>query len=188
MSDRACAAQVASDALRMLSRQPRQTGHMLDNMSTLDALDQQLLSLVLAEPRLGVLETSRRLGIARGTAQARLNRLEQEGVLSWTPAVNAAGLGQVVTAFATLEVHQGAGLAPIADHLSSIPEVLEAHTTTGQGDLLCRIVAKDHADLQRVLDAITSTGLVSRTSTVISLAEVVRYRVAQLLGTGSMLR
>lgn len=151
-------------------------------MTTLDALDRRLLSLVLAEPRLGVLETSRRLGIARGTAQARLARLEREGVLSWTPTVSAQGLGHVVTAFATLEVHQGTGREPIAQHLASIPEVLEAHTTSGQGDLLCRIVATDHADLQRVLDAITSTGLVSRTSTVLSLTEVVPYRVSQLLG------
>jgi hypothetical protein len=59
--------------------------------------------------------------------------------------------------------------------------VLEAHTTRGQGDLLCRVVARDHADLQRVLDAITATGLVSRTSTVISLTNEVPYRVAQLL-------
>ncbi|MCW2585924.1 MAG: DNA-binding transcriptional regulator, Lrp family, partial [Frankiales bacterium] len=41
-------------------------------MSTLDALDRALLRLLLDEPRLGVLETSRRLGVARGTTQARL--------------------------------------------------------------------------------------------------------------------
>lgn len=165
----------------MLSKSTSQVRHSLDNMTTLDRLDPQLLAVALSDPKLGVLETSRRLAIARGTAQARLSRLERDGVLSWTPTVSAAGLGHVVTAFATLEVHQGAGLGPIAEHLASIPEVLEAHTTSGQGDLLCRIVATDHADLQRVLDAVTSTGLVSRTSTVISLTEVVPFRVAQLL-------
>jgi DNA-binding Lrp family transcriptional regulator len=90
-------------------------------------------------------------------------------------------MGFPVLAFATLEVHQGRGHASIAAHLRSIPEVLEAHTTSGHGDLLCRVVARDHADLQRVLDAITATGLVSRTSTVISLTNEVSYRVAQLL-------
>ncbi len=156
-------------------------------MPTLDALDRSLLQLVLEEPRLGVLETSRRLGIARGTAQARLTRLEQAGVLrDWAPTVDPAGMGFAVMAFATLEVHQGRGIKNIAEHLRSIPEVLEAHTTSGQGDLLCRIVARDHADLQRVLDAITSTKLVSRTSTVISLTNEVPYRVAQLLlGSGA---
>ena len=150
-------------------------------MTTPDDLDRRLLQLALTEPRLGVLETSRRLGIARGTAQARLARLERDGVLSWEPTVAPTGLGFAVTAFATLEVHQGHGIAAISDHLRSIPEVLEAHTTSGQGDVLCRIVARDHADLQRVLDAITATQLVARTSTVISLTAEVPYRVAQLL-------
>jgi DNA-binding Lrp family transcriptional regulator len=151
-------------------------------MSTPDALDRSLLRLVLTEPRLGVLETSRRLGIARGTAQARITRLEAIGAIrDWAPTVDPSRLGFGVLAFATLEVHQGSGHQQIVEHLRSIPEVLEAHTTTGQGDLLCRIVARDHPDLQRVLDAITATGLVSRTSTVVSLTNEVPYRVAQLL-------
>jgi DNA-binding Lrp family transcriptional regulator len=151
-------------------------------MSLPDVLDRALLRLLLAEPRLGVLETSRRLGIARGTAQARLTRLERTGVLrDWAPTVDPARLGFPVLAFATLEVHQGRGHREITEHLRSIPEVLEAHTTSGQGDLLCRLVARDHPDLQRVLDAITATGLVARTSTVISLVNEVPYRVAQLL-------
>jgi DNA-binding Lrp family transcriptional regulator len=151
-------------------------------MPSLDALDRALLRLVLSEPRLGVLETSRRLGVARGTAQARLSRLERTGVLrDWAPAVDPAGMGFEVLAFTTLEVHQGSGRRPLEEHLRSIPEVLEAHTTTGQGDVLCRIVARDHPDLQRVLDAITATGLVARTSTVIALTDEVPYRIGQLL-------
>jgi DNA-binding Lrp family transcriptional regulator len=153
-------------------------------MTTLDALDRSLLQLLLAEPKLGVLETSRRLGIARGTAQARLARLERDGVIrEWAPSVDPAGLGYGVMAFATLEVHQGHGIQQINKHLASIPEVLEAHTTSGQGDVLCRIVARSHADLQRVLDAVTSTQLVARTSTVISLTNEIPYRVRQLLGS-----
>ena len=152
-------------------------------MPTVDALDRSLLRLLLTEPRLGVLETSRRLGIARGTAQARIARLERDRVLrDWAPTVDVRGLGFAVTAFATLEVQQGGGHRAVADHLRSIPEVLEAHTTTGQGDLLCRIVARDHADLQRVLDALTASPLISRTATVISLTDEIPYRVVQLLG------
>jgi DNA-binding Lrp family transcriptional regulator len=151
-------------------------------MSSIDDLDEALLHLLLTEPRLGVLEMSRRLGVARGTAQARLTRLERDGVLrDWAPTVDPSGLGFAVMAFATLEVQQGRGIRQISDHLRSIPQVLEAHTTSGQGDLLCRIVARDHADLQRVLDEITSTQLVARTSTVISLTNEIPYRVVQLL-------
>ena len=166
-----------------LRRQTSRSGARLDNMPSLDPLDRSLLRLLLTEPRLGVLETSRRLGIARGTAQARINRLERDGVLrDWAPTVDPGAMGFAVTAFTTLEVHQGHGIARITEHLLSIPEVLEAHSTSGQGDVLCRIAARDHADLQRVLDAITATQLVAGTSTVISLTAEVPLRVAQLLG------
>lgn len=45
----------------------------------LDELDAKLLSLLTTEPRLGVLECSRRLGVARGTVQARLDRMIARG-------------------------------------------------------------------------------------------------------------
>ena len=41
----------------------------------IDALDARISELFAAEPRVGVLEASRRLGVARGTVQARLDRL-----------------------------------------------------------------------------------------------------------------
>lgn len=164
-------------------RQTSQSAARLVDMTSLDALDRALLRVLLAEPRLGVMETARRLGVARGTAQARIARLEREGVLrDWAPAVDPASLGYAVTAFTTLEVHQGRGIREITEHLRSVPEVLEAHTTSGQGDVLCRIVARSHADLQRVLDLVTSTGLVARTSTAISMTTEVPYRIAQLVG------
>jgi DNA-binding Lrp family transcriptional regulator len=40
-----------------------------------------VLQLFAAEPRIGVLEASRRLGVARGTVQARLDRLVSAGVI-----------------------------------------------------------------------------------------------------------
>ena len=54
---------------------------------------------------------------------------------------------------------------PVAERLAAIPEVLEVHTITGAGDMLCRVVARTNADLQRVLDAIVSAEGVVRSST-----------------------
>ena len=56
-----------------------------------DALDARLLDLLTAEPRAGVLEASRRLGVARGTVQARLDRLVARGVIrSFAPTLDPA--------------------------------------------------------------------------------------------------
>src|SRR5207302_6731060 len=102
----------------------------------LDELDARLLLLLTDEPRLNVLECSRRLGVARGTVQARLDKLVSKGVLGgFPPALDLAAMGYGLTAFAVLEIAQGRR-SEVAEGLSAIAEVCEVHATTGQGDLL----------------------------------------------------
>src|SRR5690242_7593631 len=108
----------------------------------IDELDAALIELLAAEPRVGVLEASRRLRVARGTVQARLERLQDRGVITgYGPDVDPAALGYEVTAFITLESRQAGGHDPVAERLAAIPEVLEAHTITGVSDMFCRVVA-----------------------------------------------
>ena len=148
----------------------------------MDTLDARIVGLFAAEPRVGVLEASRRLGVARGTVQARLDKLESAGVVrGWGPDVDPAALGYPVTAFVTLGIRQPRGHDPLAERLAAIPEVLEVHTITGSGDLLCRVVARSNADLQRVIDAIVTVDGVERTATVIVLATLVPYRAQPLV-------
>jgi len=150
----------------------------------MDQLDRTLLELFAAEPRVGVLEASRRLGVARGTVQARLDRLQASGVVSgWGPELEPSALDHPVTAFLTLEIRQetsGGGHDAVARHLERIPEALEAHTITGAGDLWVRVVARSNADLQRVIDDVLDDARIVRSSTVIALATQVPYRVLPL--------
>jgi DNA-binding Lrp family transcriptional regulator len=152
----------------------------------IDRLDAALIELLAAEPRVGVLEASRRLGVARGTVQARLDGMRERGVITgYGPEVDPAALGYEVTAFITLEIRQAGGHDPVAERLATIPEVLEVHTITGTGDMLCRVVARTNSDLQRVLDAIVSAEGVVRSSTLISLATQVPYRILPLVRTAA---
>ena len=48
----------------------------------------------------------------------------------------------------------GGGHDTVGAHLAAIPEVLEAHTITGAGDLMVRVVARSNTDLQRVIDRV----------------------------------
>jgi DNA-binding Lrp family transcriptional regulator len=157
---------------------------------TIDDLDARIVQLFAAEPRVGVLECSRRLGVARGTVQARLDRLTRDGVITgWGPELDPAAMGYAVTAFVTLEIrqHQQAHLAgraahdAVAEQIADVPEVLEAHTTTGTGDMLVRIVARSNADLQRVIDRLLAAEAVVRASTVIALDTQISRRVLPLV-------
>jgi DNA-binding Lrp family transcriptional regulator len=66
-------------------------------------------------------------------------------------------------------------------HLATIPEVLEVHTITGQGDMLCRLVARSNSDLQRVIDRVNGDSAIVRTSTVIAMANPIPHRVIPLI-------
>jgi DNA-binding Lrp family transcriptional regulator len=151
-----------------------------------DRLDARLVALLAEHPRMGVLECARRLGVARGTVQARLDRMQERGVITgFGPDVDPAALGFGVTAFVTLEIRQGSGHRVVSAHLAGIPEVLEVHTVTGQGDLLCRIVARSNADLQRVIDEVVADADIRRTATLIALTAPVPYRVLPLVAAAS---
>ncbi|MGB0102087.1 MAG: Lrp/AsnC family transcriptional regulator [Nocardioides sp.] len=150
----------------------------------MDALDGRLIDLFAADPRVGVLEASRRLGVARGTVQARLDKLTASGVITgWGPDLSPEALGYPVTAFLTIEIRQETsqgGHDVVGAHLAAIPEVLEVHTITGAGDLWARVVARSNADLQRVIDLVLEHPAIVRSATVIALATQVPYRVRPL--------
>jgi DNA-binding Lrp family transcriptional regulator len=150
--------------------------------SPLDDLDARLIALLATEPRIGILECARRLSAARGTVQARLDKMIARGVVrGFGPDVAPAAIGYGVTAFVTLEISQRLGHDAVAAHLAAIPEVLEAHTITGSGDLLCRVVARDNADLQRVIDQVVGYEGIVRAVTNIALAEQIPYRTLPLV-------
>jgi len=148
----------------------------------IDELDARLITVFTENPDVGVLGASRILGVARGTVQARLERLEQRGVIrSFAPTLDPAALGFPVTAFCMLEIRQRQGHSPVVDHLKLIPEVLEVHSITGTGDLLVRVVAKDNADLGRVIDTVLDEVHVIRANTSISLVTHLEHRTGPLL-------
>src|SRR5438067_12859070 len=97
-----------------------------------DVLDARLLAALADTPRAGILELARRLGVARGTVQARLDKLTSRGIVTgFGPDLDLPALGYEVLAFMSIEIAQGR-LAEVVAHLQSIPEVLDAYATPGR--------------------------------------------------------
>ena len=90
-------------------------------MKPLDTLDVQLLQLVMSEPKAGVREYSRRLGIARATAQSRLDKMVEAGVIrSFAPHIDLAKVGFPLSAYIHLTLRQVAW-APFPTSPKRIP-------------------------------------------------------------------
>lgn len=153
----------------------------VQNVHEVDGLDGRLIELFARQPWIGVLEASRQLGVARGTVQARLDKLTDRGVITgYGPDVDLAAIGYGVLAFTTIDVVQGRTAETVAA-LSAIPEVLEVHTIAGQGDMLVRLAARSNEHLMDVLNTILASDHVARTSTAIALAEPIGYRTLPLV-------
>jgi DNA-binding Lrp family transcriptional regulator len=151
----------------------------------IDQLDARLIGAMAASPRAGVLDLSRRLAVARGTVQARLDKLQARGVVTgFGPDLDLVALGYTVLAFSTIEIAQGR-LADVIGHLEQIPEVIEAHSTTGQGDLHVRVVGRTNQHLSHVLNRVLEAPGISRTTTVLALAPQIPYRVLPLVAAAA---
>lgn len=151
--------------------------------SEIDQLDARLIATLRREPRVGLLEVARRLGVARGTVQARLAKLEGRGVITgYGPDVDPAAMGYGIQAFVLLELAQGR-LAEATSVLESVPEVIEADAISGPQDLLCRLVARDTEHLQEVVNRLLATPAIRRSTSYIVLSQLVRPRTGPLVAS-----
>jgi len=157
--------------------------YILSMSDLLDTLDVDLLRALQEHPRAGMLELARRLGVARGTVQARLDRLERAGVvIGYGPDIDLESAGYGFQAFVSLEIAQGA-LTDVAAELTALPAVLEAYATTGSSDVHCRVAASSHQDLQNALLALNRSPYISRSTSVVVLSTVVTPRTLPLLAS-----
>jgi DNA-binding Lrp family transcriptional regulator len=147
----------------------------------LDKLDAALVKVLSNEPRVGLLEIARQLGVARGTVSARLDKMLKRGVITgFGPEIDPQALGFRILAFVWLEIYQGR-LDEAVQQLRSVPEVLEAVATSGDRDLLCRVVAKDPEHLQEIVNTMVRTEAVRRSTSHIALSHQIPLRTQPLL-------
>ncbi|MHA7157382.1 Lrp/AsnC family transcriptional regulator [Glutamicibacter endophyticus] len=150
-------------------------------MLRLDAVDRKILLALIEDPRIQVSELADKVGVARNTAQSRLRRLENASVLRHGGReVDLAKLGYDVLAFVTLEVNHRE-LDSVITALRHIPNVLEIHETSGQGDVWVRLATTDTHQLQSALRHILRIKAVTRSSTTLALHTHLPYRTAPLL-------
>jgi DNA-binding Lrp family transcriptional regulator len=154
---------------------------MLIKMTSFDQLDSRLIATMRANPRVGLLEVARQLGVARGTVQARLAKLESAGVITGHgPEIDPHALGYSISAFVLIELAQGR-LGEAVEVMEAMPEVLEADGVSGPQDLICRVVARDTEHLQELVNELLQTPAIRRCTSYIVLSRQVPPRTGPLV-------
>ena len=117
----------------------------------MDQIDRQLIALLKQDSRTSVTTLAGQLGVARVTAQSRLDRLKRDGTISrFTVELGQVGLDDFLHAIMMIEV-KGAQTAAVITRLKRMPEIVDLHTTNGVWDLVAKIEVLNLPDFDRVL-------------------------------------
>ncbi|TDD88077.1 Lrp/AsnC family transcriptional regulator [Saccharopolyspora karakumensis] len=166
---------------RALTARRPPTSRSVPLVNEIDALDARILLALDDDPDLTILGLSRQLGVARNTVHARLRKLGHNGVIGdFSRRVDPVALGYDLVAFVSMQISQTK--QPVTTTaLRELPEVIEIHATSGDADLMVKVVARDTQDLNRITNEILGIDGVERTSTAISLHEAMTTRMRGLL-------
>ncbi|MEA3118137.1 MAG: hypothetical protein QOI13_1407 [Paraburkholderia sp.] len=139
-------------------------------LDQLDELDRNLIALLQANARESVANLARRLGVARTTVLARIERLERSQVI----AGYGVRLGQDVLD-ASIHAYVGIILTPkhgldMYKRLAKMPEVQLLCAVSGEFDYVAWLRADSPDRLNELLDLIGTLEGVERTTTSIILA------------------
>ena len=141
-------------------------------MHVVDALDQRLIALLRADGRAPVSQLAVALQVSRGTAQNRLDRLIQDGViLGFTVRVRRDIDEHLIRALMTIQLAGKTTTAVIA-RLRGMPELRALHTTNGAWDVIAEIGVDTLPDLDRVLGTIRAIDGIRSSETSILLASM----------------
>lgn len=133
--------------------------------------DRALIGLLTANGRMPVAEIAAKLGVSRATAQARLARLERDGIIKGYTVVlgDGAETPTDLTAIVLVELDVRKQPAVIAE-LRTSPEIVSCHSMSGQFDLMINVRAANARRLDDTLDWIAAIDGVRRTMSSILLA------------------
>jgi Lrp/AsnC family transcriptional regulator for asnA, asnC and gidA len=137
----------------------------------IDKLDKEILSYLQSDVRQSFKGIARELSVSIGTVRGRYNKLCDLGIVKGSNLkLNYEKLGYDIFAFVGINLHKAGDYKKVIKEMENIPEILEAHYTTGKYNIFLIIVAKSTKGLKNLLiDKLQGIKEVQSTETLISL-------------------
>lgn len=143
----------------------------------LDELDEKILSMIVENARVPFLEVARACNVSGAAIHQRVQKLTNLGVVKGSEyIVDPEKLGYDTCAFVGLFLTSPSTFDFVVKELERIPEVIECYYTTGQYDLLIKVVAKNNKDLLRIIHSELQPLGLARTETLISFKDAFKKR------------
>ncbi|NCQ25501.1 MAG: proline dehydrogenase transcriptional activator [Rhodobacteraceae bacterium CG17_big_fil_post_rev_8_21_14_2_50_63_15] len=142
----------------------------------LDRFDRAILQVLAGNGRISVTELAHEIGLSKSPTQARLRRLERDGVITGYRALfDPIRLGLDHVSFVEVRLHdtREAALAEFNAAVAKIPEIEQVHLIAGNFDYLMKIRTQSMADYRRVLaEHISTLPHLANTSTYVAMQAV----------------
>ncbi|MDX8353841.1 Lrp/AsnC family transcriptional regulator [Cognatiyoonia sp. IB215182] len=150
----------------------------------IDGFDRKILDIMAVEGRISVTELARRIGLSKSPTQARLKRLEDQGIIQgYTALFDPIRLGRDHVAFVEVKLTdtREAALAAFNKAVIQVPEVEQCHLIAGAFDYLLKVRTAGMPGYRAVLaERISTLPNVANTSTYVAMQTVKEEGLAPL--------
>ena len=150
----------------------------------IDHIDRQILAHLMEDAQKSYTDIAKQIHVSGGTVHVRMKKLRNKlGIVKGSHlVVDHNKLGYDITAFLGIYLEKSSLYDDAAAHLASIPEIVNAHYTTGVYSIFAKIVCRDTNHLRKVLhDKIQKIPGIQRTETFISLDESINRTINLLV-------
>ena len=139
----------------------------------IDNIDRGILSELMINAKVPYTEIAKKLIVSAGTIHVRMKKMEEAGIVKNSRLhINYELLGFDLTVFLGIYLEKGSTYTDVIQQLNLIPEIVEAHYTTGVYSIFAKIRCKNTKHMRQILnEEIQSIKGIQRTETIISLEQ-----------------
>lgn len=117
----------------------------------MDNVDQSLIAELRRDGRASWSDLADRLGLARATVRARMERLALQGEIVGFTVLTRSDLGGMPVRGLMMIAIEGRGQERITARLTGLPEVMAVHSTNGRWDLIAEIGTRTLEELDALI-------------------------------------
>lgn len=119
-----------------------------------DQTDRRILEILQENAKITNAQLSKEIGLSPAPTLERVKKLETNGVIkSYHALLDPKEIGLGVSTFITVTLvgHRKEYIDTFVDRINQIPEVVECHHITGQGDFMLKVVSADITSYQKLI-------------------------------------
>ncbi|WP_109831581.1 Lrp/AsnC family transcriptional regulator [Reichenbachiella versicolor] len=153
----------------------------MNGILKIDQTDRKIIEILQSNGKITNAKLSEKIGLSPAPTLERVKKLEQNGLIeSYHAQVDMDKIGVGVKTFVKVSLKgiNKTNIETFLDKIKEIDEVIECHHTTGSGDFMLKVVAKDINAYQKVmLDKVSEIEVVDSLQSMVILSTLKNSKV-----------